>query len=111
MRNNTVSKLLIEQITDGQLVWESLVDDFDVVCREKVGLFCIRFYLRKCCFSLQVVIGEPGKQKFFPHIYAGAERWKKAMLERFPGEERAINKYLSLIKVGCASSGQMVSDC
>ena len=31
MRNNTVSRLLIEQLTDGQLVWENLVDDFDVV--------------------------------------------------------------------------------
>lgn len=31
MRNNTLSKLLIEQLTEGQLQFEHLVDDFDVV--------------------------------------------------------------------------------
>ena len=31
MRNNTISRLLMEQLTEGQLTWEHLVDDFDVV--------------------------------------------------------------------------------
>ena len=31
MRNNTVSRLLVNQMTEGQLVWEDLDDEMDVV--------------------------------------------------------------------------------
>ena len=31
MRNNTVSRLLVSQMTDGQLVWEDLDDELDIV--------------------------------------------------------------------------------
>lgn len=31
MRNNTIAKLLVDQLTDGQLVWENLDDEMDVV--------------------------------------------------------------------------------
>ena len=31
MRNNTVSRLLVDQLTAGQLQWVDLMEDFDVV--------------------------------------------------------------------------------
>lgn len=33
MRNNTVSRLLVDQLTNGQLQWTDLVNDFDQVWR------------------------------------------------------------------------------
>ena len=32
MRNNTTSRLLMQQLTEGQLRWEDLDAEFDIVC-------------------------------------------------------------------------------
>ena len=48
--------------------------------------------------SLQVAIGEPGKQKYHPQVM-GKEEWRKKMIEMFPGESLAINKYIDLLDV------------
>jgi all-trans-retinol 13,14-reductase len=75
MRNNTVTRLLVEQITEGQLQWVDLIDEFDVVA-----------------------LGEPGKQQFYPFVAGGREAWKKGMLKHFPNEEEVLDKYLELLK-------------
>ena len=31
MRNNTVARLMVQQLTEGQLQWVDLIDEFDVV--------------------------------------------------------------------------------
>ena len=49
--------------------------------------------------ALQVALGEPGKQKFIPFTAGGREAWKKGMLKYFPKEEKALDKYLDLLKV------------
>lgn len=75
MRRRTTTKLLIDQITEGQLEWCDLIDEFDVVA-----------------------LGEPGKQKLFPFRAGGYEVYKKALMENFPREEAAIDKYIALLK-------------
>ena len=47
---------------------------------------------------LQVALGEPGKQKLYPQV-TGKEEWRKKMIEMFPGESSAINKYIDLLHV------------
>ncbi len=40
-----------------------------------------------------------GKQKkSYPHV-AGKEQWRQKMVEMFPGEAAAIDKYLQLLDV------------
>jgi len=75
MRNNTVSRLLVSQLTEGQLRWCDLIDEFDVVA-----------------------IGDPGKQKMYPFRAGGFEKWKGGMMEHFPNEEKALDKYIFYLK-------------
>jgi len=75
MRNNTVTRLLVNQLTEGQLQWVDLEQAFDVVA-----------------------LGEPAKQKMFPFCAGGPVEFKKAMLKMFPKEEKAIDKFLALLK-------------
>ena len=46
-----------------------------------------------------MALGEPGKQKMFPFRAGGYEVYKKALMENFPREEAAIDKYIALLKV------------
>ena len=46
-----------------------------------------------------MALGEPGKQKLFPFRSGGPQSWKQGMMEQFPDEEKAIDKYLKLLKV------------
>ena len=46
-----------------------------------------------------MALGEPGKARLIPH-YAGKNQWRAKMLEQFPDEEKAIDRYLQLLKVG-----------
>lgn len=55
-----------------------------------------------------MAIGEPGKQKFYPIKAGGPDVWKKSMLEKFPKEERALDKYLSLLKVCIATPANSI---
>ena len=48
---------------------------------------------------LQCALGEGGKQKLFPFHSGSKEIWKKHMLEKFPNEEVALDKYLAKLKV------------
>jgi len=48
---------------------------------------------------LQLALGEPGKQKFFPFVGGSREAWKQGLLKNFPGEEAALDKYIAKLKV------------
>jgi len=50
-------------------------------------------------FLIQVALGEAGKQQFYPFNAGGAEAFKKSLLSRFPDEEKAIDKYITLLRV------------
>jgi hypothetical protein len=51
---------------------------------------------------LQIVIGENGKQRTYPFHSGSRDAWKAAMLKCFPKEEKALDKYLDLLKVSRA---------
>lgn len=75
MQNRTSTKFLIDQLTDGQLVWSPLENQYDTVA-----------------------IGDLSNPKLFP-IVSGKEELKKVLYERFPDEKVAIDKYFELLKV------------
>lgn len=66
---------MLDQLTDGQLQWEPLENPFD-----------------------QVVIGPPENRRCYP-IYSGRTRFPEELKKCFPGEEKAIDEYLRLVKV------------
>ena len=51
-------------------------------------------------FNFQVALGPPGQSKLYPHL-AGRKEWRAKMIEKFPNEKKAIDKYLALLKVIC----------
>ena len=75
--NYSMSQVLIDQLTDGQLVWARLEDAFDVV-----------------------VLGDQTNPKKVPIVGLGPDKFKKALLEHFPEEEKAIEKFMIILKVG-----------
>ncbi|XP_022085438.1 putative all-trans-retinol 13,14-reductase [Acanthaster planci] len=75
MTNNTISKVFIDQLTDGQLQWYPLDETFDTV-----------------------VIGQEGKQRQYPIKAGPKDQYRRALLESFPGEEKAINKFMKLLR-------------
>jgi all-trans-retinol 13,14-reductase len=77
MQNNTMTKLLIDQLTDGQLLWADLEKQYDTVA-----------------------IGDLSNPRIFP-IMSGREEFRNALYEKFPKakDKKAIDKYLVLLKV------------
>ena len=76
MAGNSLSKFLIDQLTDGQLQWAPLDSTYD-----------------------EVVIGSsPQDAKTFP-IMSGREEFKNALKEKFPDEKEAIDRYFELLQV------------
>ncbi|XP_078690804.1 all-trans-retinol 13,14-reductase-like [Branchiostoma floridae x Branchiostoma belcheri] len=73
MCGSTINKVLFDQLTEGQLQWEKLDDAMDVVA-----------------------LGAENPRKF--PIVQGNEAFKKALLEKFPEEEKAIDGFLLLLK-------------
>ena len=70
-------RCMLDQITNGQLQWEPLENPFD-----------------------HVVLGPPENRRRYP-IYSGRTRFPEELKKCFPGEEKAIDEYLKLAKVGC----------
>lgn len=75
MRSNTVARILIDQLTDGQLQWVDLIDEFDLLS-----------------------LGEPGKRKSIPFRTGSANALRTGLLEKFPKEEAAIDKFMAMLK-------------
>lgn len=69
---------MLDQLTNGQLQWEPLENPYD-----------------------QVVLGPPENRRRYP-IYSGRKRFPEELKKCFPGEEKAIDEYLKLSKVGQA---------
>uniref|UniRef100_A0A3B3V223 All-trans-retinol 13,14-reductase n=1 Tax=Poecilia latipinna TaxID=48699 RepID=A0A3B3V223_9TELE len=76
-------RCMLDQMTNGQLQWEKLENPFD-----------------------HVVLGPPENRRSYP-IYSGSARYSEELKKRFPGEEKAIDEYLKLVKVGfCDKTGR-----
>lgn len=69
-------RCMLDQITNGQLQWEPLDNPFD-----------------------HVVLGPPENRRHYP-IYSGRNRFPDELKKCFPGEEKAIDEYMRLVKVG-----------
>ena len=58
------------------------------------------FFTSSYCLSfLQLALGEPGKQRFFPFVGGSRETWKQGLLKNFPREEAALDNYIAKLKV------------
>lgn len=76
MAGNSVTKFLIDQLTDGQLQWAPLDPVYD-----------------------EVVIGSsPDDAKTYP-VLSGKGKFKDSLLEKFPNEKKAIDKFFDMIEV------------
>ncbi|XP_064170345.1 all-trans-retinol 13,14-reductase-like isoform X1 [Anguilla rostrata] len=71
--NHKPFRCMIDQLTNGQLQWVPLENPFD-----------------------KVVLGPPENRRVYP-IYSGQDRFLKELKRCFPGEEKAIDKYMELI--------------
>ncbi|XP_027016914.1 all-trans-retinol 13,14-reductase-like [Tachysurus fulvidraco] len=67
-------RCIVEQLTNGQLQWEPLENPFD-----------------------QVVLGPPENRRVYP-IYSGNTRFPEELKKCFPGEEKAIDEFMRLVK-------------
>lgn len=68
-------RCMLDQLTNGQLQWEPLENPFD-----------------------HVVLGPPENRRRYP-IYSGRKRFLEELKKCFPGEEKAIDEYMKLVKV------------
>ncbi|XP_045896579.1 all-trans-retinol 13,14-reductase [Micropterus dolomieu] len=67
-------RCMVDHITNGQLQWEPLENPFD-----------------------HVVLGPPENRRRYP-IYSGSTRFREELKKCFPGEEKAIDEYVKLVK-------------
>ncbi|XP_062874655.1 all-trans-retinol 13,14-reductase-like [Trichomycterus rosablanca] len=65
---------IVDQLTNGQLQWDPLDNPYD-----------------------QVVLGPPENRRIYP-IYSGHERFTSELKKCFPGEEKAIDEFVRLVK-------------
>ncbi|XP_067088656.1 all-trans-retinol 13,14-reductase [Osmerus mordax] len=77
-------RCMLDQLTNGQLQWEPLENPFD-----------------------QVVIGPADNRRVYP-IYSGRDRFPQELKKCFPGEEKAIDEYMRLVKKAGRSVWLMV---
>lgn len=72
-----MSRVLVDQITDGQLDWVPLDETYDIV-----------------------VLGDlDNSPRRVPIVGAGPENFKKKLIEVFPNEEKGIIEFMACLKV------------
>jgi len=81
MGSQTINKTLLDQISDGQIEWASLDDEFDVI---QIGY-------------------DDATSRSYP-VKTGMEPWKAHLKKQFPEEHDAIEKYFHLLKTTSKSS-------
>lgn len=77
----TLTRVLIDQLTDGQLVWEKVDEIYDVVA-----------------------IGEAGKKKYYEMKCGPRQVFRDNLVRQFPDDVKAIDKFMALLKVWCFHS-------
>jgi len=75
MQEGSLSRFLVDQLTEGQLEWARLPPSYDAV-----------------------VLGEPGGGRTY-RIHSGKEEYFRRLKEQFPGEEAAVDEFERLVKV------------
>ena len=69
-----LNRTLVDEITEGQLEWEPLESQYD-----------------------QITIGYDKNKKTFP-VWAGNDKWKNSLIDHFPDEKNAIEKFFKMVK-------------
>jgi len=83
MNHQSLNKTLSDQITEGQLEWEPLDPDFDVI---------------------SIGYGEENRKYV---VKTGFDKWKQYLKEKFgPSEHSGIDKYFDLVE-SCAKSSEL----
>ncbi|KAK2513920.1 Retsat [Columba livia] len=82
MQEGSLTRFMLDQLTEGQLEWARLPHVYDAV-----------------------ILGEPGSAKTY-RIYSGKREFYQGLKEQFPGEEAAIDEFQRLVQ--SASRGAMV---
>ncbi|KAI8477584.1 hypothetical protein Bbelb_446840 [Branchiostoma belcheri] len=72
--DSSAVRVLLDQITEGQLQWACLDEDYDVA-----------------------VLGTPDQRRWIP-IRRGGEQYRRELLKHFPGEEQAVQTFLRKTK-------------
>ena len=67
-----------DQLTEGQLQWVPLEEQFDTV-----------------------VIGDAENARRYPVCGGRQDQYRKALYKSFPEEKKAIDQYMSMLKVSC----------
>jgi len=80
MGSQTINKVLVDQITEGQLEWAPLQDNYDTV---------------------SIGYGDENRQY---EIVTGSDNWRKLLKTQFPDEVEAIDKYFQLMEACSRSS-------
>ncbi|XP_054557774.1 all-trans-retinol 13,14-reductase isoform X2 [Talpa occidentalis] len=75
MDEGSISRFILDQITEGQLDWAALSSPFDIM-----------------------VLEGPSGRKEFP-MYKGKKAYIQGLKEKFPQEADAIDKYIKLVEV------------
>ncbi|NXD30681.1 RETST reductase, partial [Spelaeornis formosus] len=75
MQEGSLTRLLVDQLTDGQLEWAPLPATYDVV-----------------------VLGDPQDAGKTFHIHSGKREYFQRLKEQFPGEAAAIDEFQRLVK-------------
>ncbi|PIK39335.1 hypothetical protein BSL78_23841 [Apostichopus japonicus] len=73
----TLTRVLIDQLTDGQLVWEKVDEIYDIVA-----------------------IGEAGKKKYYEMKCGPRQVFRDNLVRQFPDDVKAIDKFMALLKKG-----------
>uniref|UniRef100_A0A8C3LVG3 All-trans-retinol 13,14-reductase n=1 Tax=Chrysolophus pictus TaxID=9089 RepID=A0A8C3LVG3_CHRPC len=81
LRDGSLWRFLVDQLTDGQLEWAPMPPTFDAV-----------------------VLGEPGRDKAI-QLCTGTRTYFNRLKEQFPGEEAAIDEFKRLVKVMGVTTG------
>ncbi|KAM9843165.1 all-trans-retinol 13,14-reductase-like [Aulostomus maculatus] len=75
LHENSLLKVALDQITEGQLQFTRLEQHFDTL-----------------------VLGQPGQHREY-HIHAGKTEMADSLKKQFPGEEEAIDEFMRLMKL------------
>jgi len=74
MQHRTLQRTLFEQISDGQVQWQPLEQNFDTVA-----------------------VGPSGKAKMYP-LLSGKTEFRQSLVDNFPNDTEAIDKFLNMLK-------------
>ncbi|XP_054854385.1 all-trans-retinol 13,14-reductase isoform X2 [Eublepharis macularius] len=83
MRENSFQRMIVDQLTDGQLQWAEMDSPFDVV-----------------------VLGGPMNGKKF-YMYSGQKEYVDGLKKQFPDEAAAIDRFVTLVRRTAKGSSHM----